>query len=133
MSSVVESEAKGKRGDKGGPVLVPQKHGGALLSGGQKGQTPGTGRPKSEVRQAAREIGYAALQALAVKQAEGKLSDSDVARLGELGMKYGMGEAAPEAVADAEVVARIFRYLKEERGIDPGELRDYEAWERDRY
>lgn len=83
------------------------------------------------MRQRAREIGYAALESLAADIEA--LSPADRARLGELGMKYGMGEAAAEAVADAEVVSRIFQYLKEERGIDPGELADYEAWAKDRF
>ena len=107
------------------------KSGYAVLNVGNPGNKGGTGVPKSEVRQRAREIGYAALESLAADIEA--LSPADRARLGELGMKYGMGEAAAEAVADAEVVSRIFQYLKEERGIDPGELRDYEAWAKDRF
>ncbi len=33
------------------PVLIPQPHGGALLSGGKRGGTPGTGRPPSALRE----------------------------------------------------------------------------------
>lgn len=32
------------------PSLVPQPHGGALLSGGKPGHAPGTGRPASLIR-----------------------------------------------------------------------------------
>ena len=45
-------EAKG--GEKGGVELIPQPHGGALLSGGQPGQTPGPGRPPSRIKAALR-------------------------------------------------------------------------------
>lgn len=38
------------------PTLIPQPHGGAILSGGTPGQTPGPGRPRDEVRAALREI-----------------------------------------------------------------------------
>jgi hypothetical protein len=37
------------------PKLVPQPHGGALLSGGVPGNRGGTGRPPSAVREIARE------------------------------------------------------------------------------
>lgn len=122
----VKPEAKPER------VGIPGYNGrGTIYPGSPGGNKPGSGVPKSEVRQRAREIGYAALESLAADIEA--LSPADRARLGELGMKYGMGEAAAEAVADAEVVSRIFQYLKEERGIDPGELADYEAWAKDRF
>ena len=38
-----------------GPFLVPQPHGGALLSGGRRGGPPGPGRPPSALRALARE------------------------------------------------------------------------------
>lgn len=46
------------KGRAKGRELIPQPHGGALLSGGQIGQTPGPGRTPNHVRQLAVEIGY---------------------------------------------------------------------------
>lgn len=43
-----------KGGKKGEPELVPQPHGGAILTGGQPGQTPGPGRPPSRIKAALR-------------------------------------------------------------------------------
>lgn len=39
-----------KSGDKSGVSLVTQPHGGAIRHGSQPGNTPGTGRPPSEVK-----------------------------------------------------------------------------------
>lgn len=50
------SESNGKDGGKDGPYLIPQPHGGAILSGGRKGQTPGPGRPPSQIKHALRNI-----------------------------------------------------------------------------
>lgn len=57
----------------------------------------------------------------------------ELSRVAEVAGKFGMGDAQPEAVSNAEVVSRVLQYLKEEKGIDAGELADYEAWERDRF
>ena len=46
-------KTKSKAGRNGGPVLIPQPHGGAILSGGTPGQNPGPGRPRSEIKKAA--------------------------------------------------------------------------------
>lgn len=53
-----KSAAKRAEAASAMPVLIPQAHGGALLSGGQPGQTPGTGRPKNEIRERLRGIAF---------------------------------------------------------------------------
>lgn len=46
----------GNSGGNSGPELIPQPHGGALLSGGVPGHAPPPGRPPSELKKAMRGI-----------------------------------------------------------------------------
>lgn len=73
------------------PVLIPQPHGGALLSGGEPGHKGGGGRPPSEIR--ARMRGSLAER---IKIAEeiadaDDSSDSDRLRALDFLAKYGLG------------------------------------------
>jgi hypothetical protein len=73
------------------PALIPQPHGGALLSGGKPGNAGGPGRPKDELRAKMRTAADAALDAmlaalagerLATDAAAAVLNDADVQALG---------------------------------------------------
>lgn len=73
--------------------LIPQPHGGALRNGGtNKG---GTGRPPSEVRIKAAQLGYRVIEEglgiLDDPERLKELSKADLARFGELGLRYGVG------------------------------------------
>lgn len=80
------------------PELVPQSHGGALLSGGQPGNKGGPGRPPSKVRALAREEFFEAIPELA-KIARGggkrgkKEETADRLRAIDILGKYGLGQA----------------------------------------
>jgi hypothetical protein len=80
------------------PVLIPQAHGGALLSGGQPGQTPGTGRPKNEIRALMR----GNLNEVIPKLHERWLNDEiDALQYAEFLSKYAIGPL--KGVSDAEL------------------------------
>lgn len=93
------------------PDLIPQKHGGALYSGGKPGNKGG-GRPKSVVRALAREEGYKSLVRLAKRAEAEEMSMADAIRLADLQLKYGIGtqsevggsEDAPPLRTDVHVI-----------------------------
>lgn len=91
----------GKGGKNGGtPDLIPQPHGGALLSGGQPGQTPGPGRPPSRVKSALRKDFDARRDIL------NQIADGAV-RLRLVGVCKECGHDSPEPLNDGEVLAAI--------------------------
>ena len=76
------------------PALIPQRHGGALLSGGKPGNTPGTGRPPSEIRAAMR-VALADRIHILQDIADGEnTSDADRMKALDLLAKYGLGTKA---------------------------------------
>lgn len=86
-----------KSGEKSGVALVPQPHGGAIRRGSQAGNTPGTGRPPSEV--SARALGsfdqrIPVLEGIADNP---EAADADrIKAVDKLG-KYGFGEGISRA------------------------------------
>lgn len=129
-SAVAARKAVQKRGTKGGVALIPQKHGGALLAGGQKGQTPGTGRPPSAIRHALRQsfdqrlkiletiadgMAVQTLKSPSGKETAMKISADVADRIKAIDMlaKYGLGttkEVSVEAVRDR--VARTLDVIR---------------------
>lgn len=74
--------------------LIPQPHGGALLAAGRKGGTPGTGRPKSAIREKLRKVleddGVEYLRKVLAGEIEGA-SISDRIRAADVVAKHGLG------------------------------------------
>lgn len=90
------------------PVLVPQPHGGALLSGGQRGQTPGPGRPKEHIRATMRQkLDEEMIQATLEEWRAGKTTALDVA---EFFARYGLGTQS-ETITRDDVQAEWTRGL----------------------
>ena len=88
-----------KRGEKRGTVLIPQKHGGALLSGDSPtNHVSGPGRPPSAIRRALRESFDKRLPVLEkiADSTTPETKDSDRIRAVEVLGKYGLGETAAE-------------------------------------
>lgn len=100
--------SKKKGGSNGGPVLVPQPHGGALLTGGQKGQTPGPGRPPSAIRRTLRKRFDEQIAILVEIAKNSESADKDrIAAIDKLA-KYGLGE---EKGWSHDLVAALVRDL----------------------
>ena len=97
-----------KGGKKDGPVLVPQPHGGALLTGGQKGQTPGPGRPPSEIRRTLRKRFDEQIPILLEIAKNPEAKETDRIRAIDLLAKYGLGE---EKGWSHDLVAALVREL----------------------
>lgn len=73
------------------PALVPQPHGGALLSGGLPGHAGGPGRPKDEIRARLREIAYGKGLTFLDELLDGRISVRLVGRCSQCG-----NEQAPD-------------------------------------
>ena len=108
-----------KSGDTSAPAageLVPQPHGGALRHGSLPGNTPGSGRPPSEVRAACRESFYARIPLLE-RIADGNGTDEQrISAIDKLG-KYGLSGA----VSADDVRERLRATLNEIRIALPEE------------
>jgi hypothetical protein len=87
-----------KSGENSAGELVRQEHGGALRRGSQKGNTPGTGRPPSAIRAAAREALDKRMPLLSRFAASTKEKTNDRIRAIEALAKIGLEESI--AVAD---------------------------------
>jgi hypothetical protein len=61
------------------PALIPQRHGGALLSGGKPGNAGGPGRPKDELRAKMRTAADATLDAMLTALAGERLAPDALA------------------------------------------------------
>lgn len=139
-SASVEAKEAKKGGQKDGPVLVPQKHGGALLSGGTPGQTPGWGRPRSAIRDLSREGFNQTIEAINKRIAETgeQLNLTELCRAAEVQGKYGLGEAATETLADDQLVSLCLDWCADfmQRAgmqVEPEEMaKDFEAFRKDR-
>jgi hypothetical protein len=74
------------------PEFRPALNGGKILTGGVPGNKGGTGRPPSEVRAIAADLGYQALDRLRSMVQEGGVSNpSELARIADVGAKYSIG------------------------------------------
>lgn len=73
------------------PELVPQSHGGALLSGGAPGNAGGTGRPPSELREKMRGSLEERLHVAEAIADNPQSSDTDRLRALDFLAKYGLG------------------------------------------
>lgn len=120
------------------PEKIPQKHGGALLSGGKPGNKGGPGRPPSGLREACREIFEGSLENLkTIAQGTAKrpfmgdevppLFSEQIKAIDTAG-KYGLGEAkvvVPEELAGlvADVLASC-DFLTDEQRSEIGEKLD---------
>lgn len=94
----MSEDADKKPGEKPGGELVSQPHGGALRRGGPPGGKPGTGRPPSAIRAAAREALDKRLPLLGRFAASTKEKTNDRIRAIEALAKIGLEESI--AVAD---------------------------------
>lgn len=77
-------------------ALVPQPHGGALLTGGVPGNKGGTGRPTSEIRAAFAESLHTRRKVLEDIADSAESKDRDRIAAVDIIGKYGIGSARPE-------------------------------------
>lgn len=89
-----------KGGDIGGGKLIPQPHGGALLSGGTLGQRGGTGRPPSAIRALLRGSFEQRIRVLEEIADNGQASAADRIRAIDLLAKYSLGARSELTGAD---------------------------------
>ena len=117
VTPVREGVSKKKPSAKPSLKLVPQKHGGALLPGAGGGPQPGSGRPPSAIREAARLAFAERLGVLTGIADDEDARDSD--RI-----------AAMKALADTGGVDKIALTVEEqpEREMTPERIAD--MWER---
>jgi hypothetical protein len=94
---------KGKSVQKS--VLVPAKNGGMIRRGSLPGNTPGTGRPPSEIRAAMRlTLDQSVLNDLLTKYQAGTIDQLGFANFLA---KYGLGEKNELTVISPEIKAKI--------------------------
>ena len=127
-----------KHGEKDGkPALVAQPHGGALRTG-YPGNTPGTGRPRSAVREIYRGNSEIAAERIRELLQAKDTSSSDIIRAAEVSGKYGLGEAAVETLADDQLVSLCLDWCydfmrRAGMQVEPSEMaKDFEAYRKDR-
>ena len=121
-------QPKPKGGPNGGPVLIPQPHGGALLSGGQIGQTPGPGRPRSAIKHAALQAYGARLHILT------EIADNEEhkERIAALKLLADTGDANRPMALDPELIRELSdavdAVLTEFPGGEVAKQAIYERW-----
>ena len=104
-------------GKRTGVTLIPQAHGGALLPGGQKGQTPGPGRPRESIRVTMREHLVTLIPRVLKDIEKHKITALQAA---ELFARYGLGTqteaVTPEDMKDAatRIVNEVVTILLDE-------------------
>lgn len=109
MPRATSTKADKKAGQRAVP-LIPQKHGGALLAGGQKGQTPGPGRPPESIRVDMRQKLDVLLPDVLEDYKSGKL---DKMRVVEFLAKYGLGTKDELNLANDPRVKRTIQRVAE--------------------
>ena len=134
----VEAKKPKKSEKKSGLVGIPGPTGGTIYPGSNKGNTPGTGRPRSAVREI-----YRGNSELAAERIRGLLesdttSPSDIIRAAEVSGKYGLGEAATETLADDQLVSLCLDWCHDymQRAgmqVEPQSMAaDFESYRKDR-
>jgi hypothetical protein len=82
-------------GEKDGRKLIPQPHGGALVSGGRKGQKGGTGRPLNVIRATMRQAFDERIPILQRIADDEEATVPDRLRALDMLAKYGLGTTPP--------------------------------------
>lgn len=105
--------------------LVPQPHGGALRRGSLPGNTPGTGRPRNELRDMLRNFAWEKWPDMLARW--GDLTDDQQMRALDTALKYGLGTQT-EAVTPEDLKDAAKRIVQEIVTI----LLDEEHWPREK-
>ena len=96
------------KGGESAVRLIPQPHGGALLSGGRKGGPPGPGRPRESIRATLRQhLDMTMIEAVLADWRAGKLTSLATA---DFFAHYGLGTQV-EAVTQDDVRDQVRRLL----------------------
>lgn len=120
------AKGNGKRNGKGGKKgeLIPQEHGGALLPGGQPGQTPGTGRPPSAIRERCRGSFAERIPILEEIADDDDCKPSDRVKAMDVLAKYGgvdklalTVDEQPEQAMTPERIAELWKTIQQVRTI----------------
>ena len=112
----------------GMPVLIPQPHGGAILSGGTPGQNPGPGRPRAEIKRIALQAFGDRLHILT------GIADNTESkeRIAALKLLADTGDALQPTALDRELIgelaAAVDQVLSELEGGEAAKQAIYDRW-----
>lgn len=106
----------GKSPDKSpkGGELVPQPHGGAIRHGSTEGNTPGTGRPPSAIREQLRGSFSDRIKILEAIADDPEVSPSDRVKAIDMLAKYGLGTRQEVTGPDGEPLFKVYQDIDEE-------------------
>lgn len=108
----------GKSVEKSAGELRVPKHGrGAIRAGSKPGNTPGTGRPPSEIRARLRGSLDARIRIAEEIADDDTASHADRLRALDFLAKYGMGTTVTETDATGATAEKVIRVIREDRPL----------------